>query len=171
MEIALPGVLDRIASLPRDRRGYYVPWFVAWIDGEPDFRVVASGKINEALVRNLCWICGKTLGRYKAYVVGPIGGVVNRTSPEPPSHTDCADFAAQVCPHLVHPNAKYRESNMPDGLVSAPGTSAERRNPQIAIVWVIEGQVNLIEVEDGYLFSLDGPSEIRWYHRGRIKLT
>lgn len=31
--ISLPPIPDAIAKLPRDERGYPVPWFVPWIDG------------------------------------------------------------------------------------------------------------------------------------------
>lgn len=39
----------RMAELPTDHIGRPVPWFVAWIDGKPDFRVIGPGKLQSAL--------------------------------------------------------------------------------------------------------------------------
>jgi hypothetical protein len=75
---------DRVARLPR-ARGYPAPWFVAWVEGKPEFRVVREGGVVEAARADRCWICGQRLGRYRAYAIGPMCAV-NRTSSEPPSH-------------------------------------------------------------------------------------
>ena len=40
----LPPMPSRIAALPVDERGYPVPWFVAWIDGKPEFRCADPAK-------------------------------------------------------------------------------------------------------------------------------
>jgi hypothetical protein len=42
----MPG---RIALLPTDKHHRPVPWFVAFIDGVPDFRVIRPGGIQIAL--------------------------------------------------------------------------------------------------------------------------
>ena len=38
-----------MAELPQDKHGHPVPWFVAFIDSVPDFRVVGPGKLEKAL--------------------------------------------------------------------------------------------------------------------------
>jgi hypothetical protein len=48
MERELKGMIDEIRNLPRDKRGFPVPKFVAFIDGEPDFRVIAPGFVAKA---------------------------------------------------------------------------------------------------------------------------
>ena len=56
-------------ALPIDRRGFPVPWFVSWEDGEPDFRVIGRGKIVQAVKQRRCWVCGGKLGRLKVSVM------------------------------------------------------------------------------------------------------
>jgi len=53
----LPELPKRVAKLPVDDRGYPVPWFVAWINGVPDFRIIKPGAVLEALKYKKCWIC------------------------------------------------------------------------------------------------------------------
>lgn len=84
----------RIKKLPVNEAGYPVPWFVAWIDGKPDFRVVGTDKIRDAVRWKLCWICGEPLGSNLSFVLAPLG-VIKRTSGEPPSHRECAIFLAK----------------------------------------------------------------------------
>src|SRR5262245_39698608 len=87
----LPARPPRIKRLPLDARGYPVPWFVAYVDGVPDFRIVDTPKIGVAWNKQRCWICGGQLGRYLAFAIGPMCAV-NRVSSEPPSHLECAMY-------------------------------------------------------------------------------
>ena len=80
---------NRIMALSVSEKGFPVPWFVAWIGGKPDLRVVAEGKIEAAHRKKLCWVCGQPMGRFKAMTLGPMC-IINRTISEPPSHRDCA---------------------------------------------------------------------------------
>src|SRR3954454_7942113 len=146
----LPTATDRIirsdimprsvARLKRDKRGYPVPWFVAWFDGEPDFRVMDDVKLHR-IARGQdrsCWVCGERLSRLSAYVIGPMCAV-NRVSSEPTSHVECAEYAAQACPFLSNPRRTRQEGEhrpMPDG-VTEPAGKAILRNPGVALVWVI----------------------------------
>jgi hypothetical protein len=64
---------SRIARLPRDIRGYPVPWFVYWDeDGQPDFRVIGPGRIEDAIQYRKCWVCGEQMGRFMAFVSIPV---------------------------------------------------------------------------------------------------
>ena len=56
----------RLRKLPLDPRGYPVPWFVAWVDGVPEFRAVDGRKFVQAVRAKLCWVCGEPLGRWLA---------------------------------------------------------------------------------------------------------
>jgi hypothetical protein len=116
----IENVPERIAKLPRDDRGYPVPWFVAWVDGRPDFRVIEGGRIFEALKERRCWVCGEKLGRYLAFVIGPMCAI-NRITSEPPSHRDCALFAARACPFLTMPRMKRNERAKPEGYQEPAG--------------------------------------------------
>jgi hypothetical protein len=156
----------RIARLPLDRRGYPVPWFVAYIDREPDFRVVRPRGVDQALSESRCWICGQLmLDTRVAYVVGPMCAV-NRTSAEPPSHRDCARYAARACPFLTRPHARRRENNLPEN-GGAPGLMI-RRNPGVALVWITRQPLRVFEDgRGGRLFDIGEPVAAEWYAEGR----
>lgn len=160
-----PPIPKRMADLPRDKHDRPVPWFVAWIDGEPDFRVIAPGKIQDALRFGQCWLCGGPLGAFKAFVLGPMCGV-NRTSAEPPSHRDCAVYAAQACPFLATPNMVRRENRIPEGTKNPAGTMI-RRNPGVALVWVTKSFTLFRSHGGGVLFEVGTPEEVRWFAEGR----
>ncbi len=82
----LPALPRQIRKLPKDARGYPVPWFVAWFDGKPDFRVVARGKIDTAHLERRCWTCGEPLQKDMTFVIGPMCSI-NRVSTGPPAIT------------------------------------------------------------------------------------
>src|ERR1700746_1024652 len=95
----MPELPYRMKKLPVDKRGFPIPWFVAWVNGEPEFRAITRDKFLQAAHRQLCWICGHPIRRHEegVFVIGPMCAVT-RTSGEPPSHEDCAKFAAVACP-------------------------------------------------------------------------
>jgi hypothetical protein len=161
-EVAIP---LRMRALQVDHRGYLVPWFVAWIDGKPDHRVVDSSKMIRAMRENKCWICGEPLGAFKASILGPMCAV-NRTISEPPSHRECAEYSVQVCPFLSIPEKKRRERNIPEGSTDPAGNFL-RRNPGVSAVW-ISNQVRPFKVGNGILFRVGEPSEVVWYCEGRL---
>jgi hypothetical protein len=168
--VTLPAPPPRIARLPRTKVGYPVPWFVATVDGEPDFRVVGHGKMNGAITFRCCWICGgslinRTLGpaaTQYAYVVGPMCAI-NRTSAEPPAHRDCAIYAATACPFLTTPGMRRRDSNLPSDAAQPDGVMI-RRNPGVALVWVTN---NWRMIPGFRLFHLTDAAETLWFAQGR----
>lgn len=163
----LPPLPDRVRSLPLDKRGYPVPWFVAWIDGEPDFRVIGPGKMVEAVKDNRCWICGQQLGVYKAFVLGPMCAVT-RTTSEPPNHRDCAIFAATACPFLTRPHMKRSAAELPEGTREAAGFHLDR-NPGATAVWITRTFRPFIPFAGakGILYKVGDPNEVLWYANGR----
>jgi hypothetical protein len=160
----LPELPPRMRALPVDSRGYPVPYFVDWIDGMPDFRVMDSRKLAACVYYKRCWICGEPLGQYKAFVIGPMCAV-NRVSAEPPSHIDCAKFAAQACPFLALPKAVRREANMPEE-TQVSGIML-KRNPGVALVWVTRS-FRTVLVDNGVLFDIGEPEQTFWYAEGRL---
>lgn len=154
--------------LPTNKAGYVVPWFVAWIDNEPDFRVIRSGGIADAYNGELCWLCGQKRGRYGSFVVGPMCAI-NRTAPEPPSHRECAVYAARACPFLSRPNMVRRERGLPEDKVDPAGESI-LRNPGVALVWTSRDWHPYRVPEEhggGVLFDIGNPTSTEWFAHGR----
>lgn len=156
---------SRISALPVDERGYPIPYFVARVDGVPDFRIADAKKFMRCLTDNRCWICGDRLGVYKAFILGP-AGLLNRTTAEPPSHCDCAKFALQACPFLVEPKRRRNDNGKPDG-VTNPGGEMLTHNPGVSLLWVTK-KFDVHRVENGYIIEVGKPEEVGWYREGRI---
>ena len=95
----------RIARLPRDSRGYPIPWNVLRAsDGTPFFTINDDTKASKAIRLGLCPICGGELGRWRWFVGGP------RSAFDPhgwyldlPGHRECMEYALQACPYLATP--------------------------------------------------------------------
>lgn len=163
----LPPLPSRMQHLPRDARGYPIPWFVHIQDGKPDFRVIRDKGVSTAWNNKVCWLCGTPLGVYKACVVGPMCGI-NRITSEPPCHLECAEYAAKACPFLTRPLAVRNERNMPEGHHS-PGAPI-KRNPGVALVWVTK-DIKPFKVSPkrggGVLFKLGNPTSLTFWCKGR----
>jgi len=159
----LPARPPRFLKLPIDERGFPVPWFVAWIDGKPDFRVVRERGVYTAFNQGLCWLCGERRGVYHAFVVGPMCGI-NRVSSEPPSHRECAEYAVRACPFLTRPLAVRNEHGL-DGTKEPAGLMI-KRNPGVALLWVTKS-FRPFNAGNGVLFKIGEPTELRFYAKGR----
>lgn len=156
----------RIARLPVNEAGYAVPWFVAWIKGVPDFRVIGPGKLRTALDEGRCWICGERMkGPTTAFLIGPMCAV-NRNTAEPGSHRECAVYAAMVCPFLVNPRKRRREGNKPAHV--EPAGHMIERNPGVALVWVTRSFQPYRDERGGQLIRLGEPTRLLWFAEGRV---
>lgn len=158
----------RIAqNLKQDKQGRYVPWFVAWVDGVPDFRVADSRRTVEAARFDLCYICGQRRGRFATFPVGPMC-TVNRTSPEPPSHKECAIYSAKVCPFLSNPEMKRGPRDLPPGATREGGAGMMIcRNPGVTAIWTTR-RFSIFADHKGFaLFDIGEPEEVIWLARGR----
>src|SRR5437660_2185721 len=154
----------RFLKLPIDERGYPVPKFVKYVDGKPDFRVVATDFFRRAMAQKLCWLCGETLGRYMAFVRGPMCAI-KRINSEPPSHLDCARFAVKACPFLTQPRRGRDKNDMPENFILPGGVMLER-NPGVSLIWVCESYKHF-KTGDGILFEVGDARALEWYARGR----
>lgn len=174
----LPPVPERIAKLPV-RRGYPVPWFVAWPDGEgddkePEFRAMDPRKLVLAVKQHRCWVCGQRLGSWLTFTVGPMCAV-NRISAEPPSHTECAEWSAKACPFLSRPHMRRRtDEQFAAEARNAPGLMIER-NPGVTLVWTTRGY-RVVRAPrpaggDGILFQIGEPRHVECYAEGRRATT
>jgi hypothetical protein len=182
MNQPLPPLPDRMQRLARDHRGFPVPWFVQWLDPDgkpalygavgaaPDFRIMDSTKLVRAVRERRCWVCGETLGRNMAFTIGPMC-VVNRTTAEPPSHLECAEFSAKGCPFLTRPKMRRNEKDMPEHKPMAG--FGLKRNPGATCIWVTR-EYSPFRVRagaqgggDGVLFRIGEPVSVHWYAEGR----
>lgn len=165
LRAALPPLPERMRSLPVDERGYPVPYFVAWVDGKPDHRVMDGAKLGPAIRSQLCWMCGQKLGRFKSFCIGPMCSIT-RTISEPPSHLECLRFAATACPFMTRPMAKRRDANLP-GAAVAPAGEGLRRNPGAVCIWTTLKFRVFSPPGGGVLFRLGDPEHTEWYAEGR----
>lgn len=162
----LRDIPERIRALPIDR-GYPVPWFVKWIDGKPEFRVMDGDKFVLALRDKRCWVCGQRMGKFMAFVIGPMCAV-NRTSAEPPCHYECAAWSAKFCPFLSRPHMVRREDEEINN--SSLGAHHLPRNPGVGGVWVTTRYTSFKapgSSSSGLLFEMGAPSRVEWYAEGR----
>jgi len=167
--VDLPPMPDRIVRRPRDHRGYPVPWFVLRTgESEWDFRVMDQGKWFLAIKHKLCWVCGEPLGRFYAFVIGPMCAV-NRITSEPAAHLDCALWSVKACPFLTRPRMKRNTKDMPEG-VEEPGGIALYRNPGCVVIWVTR-KYSLFTPHRANnkhpLISIGEPEGVTWWIEGK----
>jgi hypothetical protein len=163
----LPPLPARIKALPIDPRGYPIPWFVAVSpEGVRDFRFADPNKRAIAVRDRRCWICGDKLGRYLAFVVGPMC-VVNRNTSEPPCHRECADFAAHACPFMLLPRAQYRTANSPEDIHSPTGFLDG--NPGVMCLYITTTfrTYRAGKHSNDWLITIGDPVECLWYAEGK----
>lgn len=169
LRAGLPALPPRMAKLPIDARGYPVPWFVKWIEGKPDFRVIEFEHFARALRFGNCWICGEHVGVFKTFVLGPMC-TISRTTSEPPCHHDCASFAAMACPFMILPRANRRLANLPANKIEAAGIHLPR-NPGAFALWTTSSFKPFRvpsngESNPGVLLTVGDPSSVEWYAAG-----
>jgi hypothetical protein len=142
--------------------GLPVPWFVAWIDGKPDFRVVDTARMMKAHRLKLCMLCGDALGVHVSFVIGPMC-CINRVS----SERDCCEYAVKACPFLSDPEKGRRDDNLPDHR-SAAGFGV-KRNPGVTAIWTTRSSTRFVAGRGnrGFLWKLGEPESVTWWCRGR----
>jgi hypothetical protein len=173
MNAKLPSPPLRIASLPKDHRNYFVPWFVAYFkdgkevarpNGAPDFRILASGKRELAVKKRLCWVCGEPLGVHQVFAIGPMCAI-NRTTMEPPAHRACAEYSVRACPFLTTPRRRRNEEGLEDIPHRVDGDMIAR-NPGVACLW--ESDYRTFKVHNGWLIRIGEPARVDWWAQGRL---
>jgi hypothetical protein len=171
LRAGLPPLPPRLTGLPIDARGYPVPWFVEVVDGVPDHRIMDGRKLPIAVREHKCWICGQPMGSFSTFVIGPMCSIT-RCIAEPPSHRECARYAATACPFLSRPHATRRVAGMPEGAMPGAGMPL-LRNPGAVGLWTTKifhayrvGKER-DRMGEGTLFKFGDPTSIEWYSQGR----
>ena len=102
-DIPIPFLLSKN---DRDRRGLPIP-FVVYRDeeGTPHFTVDDVEKLNLALAKKLCPLCGKVLKLGQMWLISGPGSAFGEDGlyTTPPAHEECARYSVQVCPFLAAP--------------------------------------------------------------------
>jgi hypothetical protein len=155
---------ERIRRLPISDKGYPIPWFVATIHGEPDFRVIRPRGMIDAIHKKKCWVCGEPLGRTFAFTLGPMCAIT-RTNSEPPSHVECAIFSAKACPFLSNPRMRRNEKELPEERFT-PGMAIPR-NPGAVGVWVTRSFKPFSDNRGNPLIQVGDPINVWWFAEGR----
>lgn len=156
---------ERMRRLPISAKGFPVPWFVASVKGEWDFRVIKPGAIPMAHNGHRCWLCGEKLGQFSVFTIGPMC-TVNRVSAEPPSHLACAEYAVRACPFLTKPNMRRNEKGLLEDKIDLPGVMI-LRNPGAVALWSCKTYSLMDSPNGGVLFRLGTPAFVHWYTQGR----
>ena len=167
--MSIDHVPRHMCSLPRDLHGRPIPWF-AWVgdDGRALVTVLDQEKWRRAVKNGLCWICGKPLGPYKTFVLGPIN-VITRTTTEPPSHLSCAKYAVRGCPFLSDPARRRRpipERYIEPGPVIGHDGKCPAPNPGVFVLWTTRSY-ELGWLRDRFAISIGDPVRMTWWSRGR----
>lgn len=178
-KVKLPDGMPRaMRSLPRNSAGYPIPFFVEYIDGVPDFRVMSASHLKRATLEGLCWLCGETLHRDPqtrklagVFVAGPMC-LVNKNSAEPPCHEECAAWSARACPFLVNPNKVRREHGVETLGENVAGISIDR-NPGVTALIRCTTWTPYIPQHggSGVLFRMGKVTEVEWVREGRTATT
>lgn len=158
-----------MAGRPVERRGYPVPWFATWTAEGWDLRVVRPERAAEAVRRTVCWVSGQPLGRYRAFVIGPMC-TINRVSADPPTTRDIALWSARVCPFLSRPLAVRNSRGLAEMGIDpeAQRGGMLTRNPGVVAVWVTDRyRVGTRGTDRGLFFLGDPAAEVAWFTEGR----
>ena len=151
-------------------RGFPVPWFVCYVNGEPEFRAMDAGKWRQAISDSLCWVCGERLGRHRVFVLGPMCGI-NRTTSEPPCHAGCAEWSARHCPFLSRPHMVRRDATalLTEGGAEEAAGIGLLRNPGVALLWWTQAYETFRAHvgQAGLLIRVGDPTQVRWFCEGR----
>jgi hypothetical protein len=162
--IAQIEIPSRLRGFPLSREGYPIPWFVPFVDGQPEFRAMDGEKFKLAIKARRCWLCGGVMGKFLTFPIGPMCAIT-RTTAEPPSHLDCAEYAVRVCPFLTQPRMRRNEVDLP------PDTSMAgigiRRNPGVTILWTCTDYRLFNDGRGGILFKVGEPKHVERWAEGR----
>ena len=119
---------DRMKDRPVFK-GMAVPWTATMNGDTPDFKRLDQGKVERAFRNGLCGLCGHVLDREVAFVGGPVSAAQRRYV-DPPTHEDCAVYAAQTCPHL----AASKDYALATDLRHTPGATAQPLEAAVVLI-------------------------------------
>jgi hypothetical protein len=146
----MPALMSRLKKF----NGLPVPFTVFWKDGAPDFRIIDEQRKRQCLENRLCGICGQRINGPLAFIGGE-SSITHRLFIDPPMHSACARWAAQVCPYLSNGDARHRTELSPK--LAGDVTSA-------SLVSVVRPKKMGLYLTDSYRFGrLEGSTDQHVY--------
>jgi len=127
MKIEIPNFLKHLKV---DKRGYPIPFFVPWKNGQPDFMYQDAEKQKLTTEKHLCHICGKKLHKDYHYFISGIHGLTNQVASDAAMHRECAEYSLQVCPHMLYQKAERQTS----GDVLIPDIHAKEKPEKLYLI-------------------------------------
>ena len=179
--LALP-MPKLMRTLPRDERGYPIPWIVL-VDasGNPQFTINDVRRTDAARKKRLCAICGKRMAVGQAWFIGgsrcflhPRGAFIDG-----PTHYWCGEYALQVCPFLAARSyakpivdAKLKPSAVPIGMALARAEFMMPRLPERfgfgrSDNWHFQ-RTGIDDGDQGGVYVVNDWRYIEWWRRGTI---
>ncbi len=151
---------------PIDHRGFPVPWFVTEKDehGHWDFVHIQGDRAAEAIAKEVCWVSGQKLGRYRSFCVGPMC-VINRTAGDPPVTLAIALWSVKVCPFMSKPLAK-RDRDITEAEYKEMNPNGITRNPGVTAIYTTR-DYKIIAANQRQLFRFGDPEHVTWWREGR----
>lgn len=158
-----------LAHLKIDKRGYPVPFFVSWINGDPEFRYLDKARIDMIIDNKVCHICGKKLHKdYCYFISGPLG-YQNRISSDAGMHRVCAEFSLMACPHLYLQKAERRDNDELGKAIASAPSPVIRDKP--SCLFLIKASKFKIVLHNGQKLLRYTPvsHELYTYENGRLQ--
>ncbi len=166
---------EKMKEMEFDPRGYPIPFVILRGNNKSYFQVNDERKVNEAIEKNLCAICGKPMEDDTWLVGGPLsafhphGAYIDTCT-----HQDCLHYALKVCPYLAVPNYKKRidmsnvdVSEFEDSMFFQDPTQDEERVPFFVAVHVTGFRVSRPEPGKRYLHPNRDYRAVEFWNDGK----
>ena len=156
---------DAIADLPKDQRGYPIPFFVYRPEdgAEPDLRIADVRTQRLCHLKRLCWVCGRKLGETLAFIGGP-KSVQQHVFVDYAMHLECAEFSMRTCPFLLGQSKRYAKAQRPSQAHAPAGMILER--PEIMAIYLTR-KYRTVEVGQDVLFRPGKAVAVKWFRDGQ----
>lgn len=161
----IPKFLDH---LPVNEKGYPIPYFVAIVDGKPDFRLLDSVKQLACINGKKCGVCGKTIPNTQFYFVSGYFGYLNSISTDPGMHRECAEFSLVACPHMHFKKAERREEYDEGVDVSAPAGFVDTKPDKVYLIRATNYKAGRIPGSKNITIQYKAMNAEEWIYEGNI---
>lgn len=152
MTANLPSCLNHRPVDPK--RGLPVPFVHDTLKGRWDFTLLLSERMHDCIDKQLCGMCGKSLGYWMVFISGPVSAKTHAYS-DPPMHEECGLAALALCPHINRVGMR-RASNHPlegvEGEACPPQPNAIMQRPDLWIMTITRGYTVRVQPNGAVLF-------------------